>query len=91
LQSLVLKSTAGQQARQDRAMNTRQQAAALAELYDAAKAPAQWSAALQRVAAAVGGIGAGQAIFNKRTGAVEWVERSPRRIRRCATSRSAWC
>ena len=54
-------------------MNTRQQAAALAELYDAAKVPAQWSTALQRVAAAVGGIGAGQAIFNRRTGTVEWV------------------
>jgi DNA-binding CsgD family transcriptional regulator len=54
-------------------MNTRQQTAALAELYDAAKVPAQWSTALQRVAAAVGGIGAGQAIFNRRTGTVEWV------------------
>src|SRR5262245_38172412 len=54
-------------------MNTRQQTAALAELYDAAKVPAQWPAALQQVATAVGGIGAGQAIFNRRTGAVEWV------------------
>ena len=54
-------------------MGTRQQNAALAQLYDAAKVPAQWPAALQGVAAAVGGIGAGQAIFNKRTGAVEWV------------------
>ena len=54
-------------------MNTRQQTAALAELYDAAKVPAQWPAALQGVAAAVGGIGAGQVIFNKPTGAVEWV------------------
>jgi DNA-binding CsgD family transcriptional regulator len=54
-------------------MMTRQQAAALAELYDAAKVPAQWPVALQAVAAAVGGIGAGQAIFNRRTGVVEWV------------------
>lgn len=54
-------------------MNTRQQAAALAELYDAAKVPAQWPSALQGVAAAVGGIGAGQVIFNRPTGAVEWV------------------
>lgn len=54
-------------------MSIRQQTAALAELYDAAKVPAQWPAALQGVAAAVGGIGAGQVILNKRTGAVEWV------------------
>src|SRR5688572_18213399 len=54
-------------------MSIRQQTAALAALYDAAKVPAQWSAALQGVAAAVGGVGAGQVIFNKPTGAVEWV------------------
>jgi DNA-binding CsgD family transcriptional regulator len=54
-------------------MNTRQQTAALAQLYDAAKVPAHWPAALQGVAAAVGGIGAGQVICNKRTGGVEWV------------------
>jgi DNA-binding CsgD family transcriptional regulator len=54
-------------------MRTRQQTAALAELYDAAKVPGQWSAALQGVATAVGGIGAGQVICNRRTGGVEWV------------------
>ena len=54
-------------------MRTRQQTAALAELYDAAKVPAQWPAALQGVAAAVGGIGAGQVVCNKQTGSVEWV------------------
>jgi DNA-binding CsgD family transcriptional regulator/PAS domain-containing protein len=54
-------------------MGIRQQAAALAQLYDAAKIPAQWSAALQGLATAVGGIGAGQVILNRRTGAVEWV------------------
>jgi DNA-binding CsgD family transcriptional regulator/PAS domain-containing protein len=54
-------------------MSTRQQAAALADLYDAAKIPAQWPAALQGVASAVGGIGAGQVVCNKRTGGVEWV------------------
>ena len=54
-------------------MSLRQQTVALAALYDAAKVPAQWPAALQGVAAAVGGVGAGQVIFNKPTGAVEWV------------------
>src|SRR5687768_9514908 len=54
-------------------MSIRQQTAALAALYDAAKIPAQWPAALQGIAAAVGGIGAAQVIFNKPTGAVEWV------------------
>ncbi len=54
-------------------MMTRQQTAALAELYDAAKVPAHWPVALQSLAAAVGGIGAGQVVCNKRTGGVEWV------------------
>ena len=54
-------------------MVTRQQNAALAQLYDAAKVPAQWPAALQGVAVAVGGIGAGQVVCNKRNGDVEWV------------------
>jgi DNA-binding CsgD family transcriptional regulator/PAS domain-containing protein len=54
-------------------MSIRQQTAALAALYDAAKVPSQWPAALQGIAAAVGGIGAAQVIFNKPTGAVEWV------------------
>ncbi len=54
-------------------MSIRQQTAALSALYEAAKVPAQWPTALQDVAAAVGGIGAAQVIFNKHTGAVEWV------------------
>jgi len=49
------------------------QTRAVAQLYDAAKMPEQWSTALQRLAQAVGGVGAGHAIYNKRTGAVEWV------------------
>ncbi|HKP23149.1 MAG TPA: hypothetical protein VJV39_04755 [Dongiaceae bacterium] len=54
-------------------MYTRQQTAALAQLYEAAKVPAQWPTALQGVASVVGGIGAGQVIISKRTGSVEWV------------------
>ena len=54
-------------------MVTRRQTSALAQLYDAAKAPARWSAALQSVAESVGGIGVGQVVLSKGTGAVEWV------------------
>ncbi|MEZ5833355.1 MAG: hypothetical protein R3D05_19445 [Dongiaceae bacterium] len=46
---------------------------AVTQLYDAAKTPELWSAALQHVADLVGGVGAGHVIQNKRTGAVEWV------------------
>ncbi|HEV8391935.1 MAG TPA: hypothetical protein VGQ35_18930 [Dongiaceae bacterium] len=49
------------------------QTRAVAQLYDAAKMPERWSVALQRIARSVGGIGAGHVIYNKRTGAVEWV------------------
>src|SRR5262245_57529804 len=54
-------------------MQTRQQARAIAQLYDAAKTPELWSAALQRIADLVGGIGAGHVVQNRRTGAVDWV------------------
>src|SRR5215813_4466534 len=50
-----------------------QQTRAVAQLYDAAKAPELWSAALQRVADLAGGIGAGHVVQNRRTGVVEWV------------------
>jgi PAS domain-containing protein/DNA-binding CsgD family transcriptional regulator len=49
------------------------QTRAVAQLYDAAKTPELWSAALQRIASLVGGIGAGHLVQNRRTGAVEWV------------------
>src|SRR4029453_17142530 len=54
-------------------MPSRQQARVVEQLYDAAKTPGLWSAALQRIADMVGGIGAGYVVQNRRTGAVEWV------------------
>ena len=50
-----------------------QQTRAVAQLYDAARTPELWSAALLRVATIVGGVGAGYVIQNRRTGAVDWV------------------
>lgn len=54
-------------------MSTTQHTRAVAQLYDAAQMPEQWSTALQRLAQAVGGVGTGHVIYNKRTGAVEWI------------------
>lgn len=54
-------------------MTSRRQTSALAQLYDAAKAPARWPAALQSVAESVGGIGVGQVVLRKGTRVVEWV------------------
>lgn len=54
-------------------MPSPQETRAVAQLYDAAKTPELWSAALQRIANLVGGIGAGHLVQNRRTGAVEWV------------------
>ena len=54
-------------------MLQRQQLQAVVQLYDAAKTPELWSSALQRVALAAGGIGAGYAIQNRRAGTIDWI------------------
>src|SRR5262245_53391381 len=54
-------------------MSSTRLASAVAQLYDAAKMPELWPAALQHVAEMAGGVGVGHVVHNKRTGTTEWV------------------